>query len=641
MPTADSPPHQPTVELSWRAVILGLIIGLVMTAANTYLGLYAGMTVSASIPAAIVSMGVLRGILRRGTILENNIVQTMSSAGESVAAGIIFTVPALVIAQVWTGFPYWEVTMIGLLGGVLGVLFMIPLRRTLIVEDKELIYPEGVACAQVLEAGQRGGRSLRDIVAAVAGGALFKSFIGVVGLFRGIVEGAVRLGGTLFYFGTDISVALLGVGIIVGLEVAALVFIGGAIGWVVSIPLYYLSHPLPEARVLDAAWDAWSEHIRYMGVGAMIVGGLWSMFSVRLGIAKGIREAVQGFGRRAGAPKQRTEQDLPTSRTFVILVLAVIATIILYRAITGSTSVAITAGVVMVIASFFFVAVSSYIVGLVGSSNNPISGMTICALIFASVVLLLLGMSGTAGIVGALGVAGVVCCAAATAGDTSQDLKTGFLVKATPWKQQVAQFIGILIPAFIIAPVLSLLHEGYGIGTGGEQALRAPQATLFASIARALFENTGLPWTMVGIGVAVAVGLIVLDESLRRAGSRFRTHVMPVAVGIYLPLSLSVPIFAGGLLSYVLVWTRSPAGRAVAEARRHTAILISSGLIAGEAIAGILIAVPRTLGVELPIPVVDSGILTLAAFGAVVTLVYYASARESGVAASRAGEPAA
>ena len=635
MPTSDSQPHQPTAELSWRAVILGLIIGLVMTAANTYLGLYAGMTVSASIPAAIVSMGVLRGLLRRGTILENNIVQTISSAGESVAAGIIFTVPALVIAQVWTGFPYWEVTMIGLLGGVLGVLFMIPLRRTLIVEDKELIYPEGVACAQVLEAGQQGGRSLNEIVGALVGGVLFKSLIGVVGLFRGVVEGALRVGGTLFYFGTDISVALLGVGVIVGLEIGALVFIGGAIGWVVSIPLYYLSNPLPEGVALDAAWDAWSGHIRYIGVGAMIVGGLWSMFSVRQEIAKGIREAVRGFGRRAGAPKQRTEEDLPTSRTFVILVLAAIGTIILYRVITGSIGVAITAGIVMVIASFFFVAVSSYIVGLVGSSNNPISGMTICALIFSSVVLLLFGMTGTAGMLGALGVAGVVCCAAATAGDTSQDLKTGFLVKATPWKQQVSQFIGILIPAFIIAPVLSLLHEGYGIGTGSEQALRAPQATLFASIAKALFEDTGLPWTMVSIGVAVAVGLIALDQSLKRAGSRFRTHVMPVAVGIYLPLSLSTPIFLGGLLSSLLLRTRSRIGAAAAEARRHTAILISSGLIAGEAIAGILIAVPRTAGVELPIPIVDSSLFTIAAFGAVMALVYYASVRQPRAAADQ------
>ena len=616
-------------ELTWRAVILGLAIGVVMTAANTYLGLYAGMTVSASIPAAIVSMGILRGLMRRGTILENNIVQTMASAGESVAAGIIFTVPALVIAGVWTDFPYWEVTMIGLLGGVLGILFMIPLRRTLIVEgDEELIYPEGVACAQVLEAGEEGGSELKQVFAAVVGGVVFKSLIGLVGVIRPIVEGAARAGRTLIYFGGDMSVALLGVGVIVGFEIAMLVFAGGALGWIVSIPLFYLAHPLPEGNLLDAAWDAWSSQIRYMGVGAMIVGGLWSMFSIRKGIAKGVREATSGFRAKQQASRDRTDQDLPTSQGMVIFLLASVATIILYEALTGSMTIAIVAGVVMVIASFFFVAVSSYIVGLVGSSNNPISGMTICALIFSSIVLLLLGMSGTAGILGALGVAGVVCCAAATAGDTSQDLKTGFLVKATPWRQQVAQFIGVLIPAFIIAPILTLLHRGYGIGTGGEQALRAPQANLFASIAKALFEGTGLPWTMVGIGVCIAIGLIVLDRYLQRSGSRFRAHVMPVAVGIYLPLALSTPIFVGGILSAVLLRQSGWRGKSVADATQHKATLIASGLIAGEAIAGILIAIPRTMGMDLPIPVIDSNLLSLAVLAAVIAIIYRQATRD-------------
>ncbi len=615
------------VELSTQAVVLGLIIGLVMTAANTYLGLYAGMTVSASIPAAIVSMALLRGVLRRGTILENNIVQTMASAGESVAAGIIFTVPALVISGVWTDFPYWKVTMIGMLGGVLGVLFMIPLRRTLIVEDKDLIYPEGVACAEVLEAGEQGGRSLVAILLAVIGGVVFKSLIGLIGVFRSTVEGALRAGGTLLYFGTDVSVALLGVGVIVGLEIGVLVFAGGAIGWVVAIPIYYLANPLPAGDVLDAAWDAWSGQIRYMGVGAMIIGGLWSMFSIRKGIAKGVREAILGFRSKQGATIDRTDQDLPTSRTALILVISAVATVFLYWTLTGSASVALVAGVLMVIASFFFVAVSSYIVGLVGSSNNPISGMTICALIFASVVLLLLGMSGTMGILAALGVAGVVCCAAATAGDTSQDLKTGFLVRATPWRQQLAQFIGTVIPAFIIAPVLTLLHHGYGIGTGGAQALRAPQATLFASIASALFDSGALPWTMVSIGAGVAAGLIVLDRRLEKAGSSFRAHVMPVAVGIYLPLSLSVPIVAGGLLSHFLKAAGSKYGQAGREAANRLAVLIASGLIAGEAIAGILIAVPRTLPQTrdwtLPVPVIDSNLLTLAALAAVMATIYY------------------
>ncbi len=616
-------------ELTWRAVILGLAIGVVMTAANTYLGLYAGMTVSASIPAAIVSMGILRGLMRRGTILENNIVQTMASAGESVAAGIIFTVPALVIAGVWTDFPYWEVTMIGLLGGVLGILFMIPLRRTLIVEgDEELIYPEGVDCAQVIEAGEEGGGELKQVFAAVAGGVVFKSLIGLVGVIRPIVEVAARAGRTLIYFGGDMSVALLGVGVIVGFEIAMLVFAGGALGWIVSIPLFYLAHPLPEGELLDAAWDAWSSQIRYMGVGAMIVGGLWSMFSIRKGIAKGVREAMSGFRAKQQASRDRTDQDLPTSQSLVIFLLAGVTTIILYASLTGSMTIAIVAGVVMVIASFFFVAVSSYIVGLVGSSNNPVSGMTICALIFASIVLLLLGMSGTAGILGALGVAGVVCCAAATAGDTSQDLKTGFLVKATPWRQQVAQFIGVLIPAFIIAPILTLLHRGYGIGTGGEQALRAPQANLFASIAKDLFEGTGLPWTMVSIGVCIAVGLIILDRYLRRSGSRFRAHVMPVAVGIYLPLALSTPIFVGGILSAMLLRQAARGGKRASDAAQHKATLIASGLIAGEAIAGILIAIPRTAGVDLPIPVIDSNLLSLASLAAVIAIIYRQATRD-------------
>ena len=424
------------------------------------------------------------------------------------------------------------------------------------------------------------------------------------------------------------SVALLGVGVIVGFEIAPLVFAGGAIGWVVSIPLFYLAHPLPEGEVLDAAWDAWSGQIRYMGVGAMIIGGLWSMFSIRKGIAKGVREAISGFRAKQQAPRERTDQDLPTSQGVVILLLAGVTTIILYAALTGSTSIAIVAGVVMVIASFFFVAVSSYIVGLVGASNNPVSGMTICALIFSSIVLLLLGMSGTAGILGALGVAGVVCCAAATAGDTSQDLKTGFLVKATPWRQQVSQFIGILLPAFIIAPILTLLHRGYGIGTGGEQALRAPQASLFAGIAKALFEGTGLPWTMTAIGVGIAVGLIILDRYLRHSGSRFRAHVMPVAVGIYLPLALSTPILIGGVLSALLAKQSANHSQASADAAQHKAVLIASGLIAGEAIAGILIAIPRTAGMDLPIPVIDSNLLSLAALAAVIVLIYRQAAHD-------------
>ena len=607
-------------ELSAQAVILGLLIGTVLTAANTYLGLYAGMTVSGSIPAAIVSMGILRGLLKRGSILENNIVQTMASAGESVAAGIIFTVPAMIIAGVWTEFDYWQVTMIGVLGGVLGVLFMIPLRRTLIVEDKELIYPEGVACAQVLEAGEERGSSLSLIVSALVGGAVFKSCIGLFAIFRGTAEYAWRVGGSLLYMGSDVSVALLGVGVIVGIEIGVQVVGGSLIAWGVAIPLYYLGNPMPEGPVLDAAWEAWSSQIRYMGVGAMIVGGLSSMWKIRAGVGRALTQLRGTLAKGAGAVEE-TDRDVRLSTSGMIFAAAAVGTFVLYRVVTGSLSIAIVAGVVMLIAAFFFVAVASYICGLVGSSNNPISGMTICALMFAAGILLLLGMTGTAGILGALGVAGVVCCAAATAGDTSQDLKTGHLVGASPRKQQIAQFIGVLVPTFAIAPILTLLHNAYGIGTGAPDALRAPQATLFASIAKAMFGSAELPWNMVWIGAAIAGGLLILDAFLERSGSRFRAHVMPVAVGIYLPLALMVPIFLGGIVSVLLKRT--------SEAAVHNGVLISSGLIAGEAIAGILIAIPKTLpqfaGVQIPIPVVDSlGISTLGIFAA-MWVIYRAS----------------
>ncbi len=481
----------------------------------------------------------------------------------------------------------------------------------------------------MLEAGQSGGRELTAIFVSLGGGLLFKALSGLVGVIRPVVEGATVAGRTVLYFGTDVSVALMGVGLIVGLEVAALVFAGGVIGWLVGIPLYYLSAPMPEGAAVDAAWGAWSGQIRYMGVGAMIVGGLSSMWGIRSGIGKGVRQALGGMQKVAGTV-ERTELDLPTPLTLGTLAAAAVGTVVLYWALTDDIAVALTAGVVMVGASFFFVAVSSYIVGLVGSSNNPVSGMTICALLFSSGVLLLFGMSGTTGIIAALGVAGVVCCAAATAGDTSQDLKTGFLVGATPWKQQAAQFIGVLAPTVVIAPVLTLLHNAYGIGTGGEQSLRAPQATLFANIAQALFGDAEMPWMMVGVGMAIALGLLILDGILKNMGSPFRAHVMPVAVGIYLPLGLSVPIFLGGLLHRIL--------RSYGEAATNRGVLIASGLIAGEAIAGILIAVLlTTTTLDLPIPVLDSALVSLGAFGLVGWLVLQSGKK----AASRAIEPQA
>jgi putative OPT family oligopeptide transporter len=333
-----------------------------------------------------------------------------------------------------------------------------------------------------------------------------------------------------------------------------------------------------------------------MGVGAMIVGGFWSIIKIRSGIAKGLRDALFGREHLEKGPIPRTDQDMKQRFVLILSLITIGAVFIIYLSLTKSVGITVVSTFSMVIAGFFFVAVSSYIVGLVGSSNNPISGMTICTILFASALLLLAGMRGSEGILAALGVAGVVCCAAATAGDISQDLKTGYLVGATPKRQQFSQVLGVVIPAFVIAPVLTVLQKAYGIGSS---ELPAPQATLFASIARAMFTEHPMPWVMVEIGALIGVALVIIDEMLRRAGSGFRAHVMPVAVGIYLPLGLAVPILAGGVIQrLVRMATRK---RGDEEAAVHRGILFGSGLIAGEAIMGIIVAFLIVGGIRLPI----------------------------------------
>ncbi len=592
-------------EFTVKAVTLGVVLALVMAAANTYLGLYAGMTVSASIPAAVISMGILRGLMRRGTILENNIVQTIASAGQSIAAGVIFTIPALVITGAWTKFEYWPTTLISLLGGVLGVLFMIPLRRALIVEEKELKYPEGLACAEVLEVGEKGGSGVGFVAWGILLSAAFKYLTAGIQLFASTVEGARRFGRTAFYAGTDISPALLAVGYIIGFNVSVLVFIGGALAWVLLVPGYFLLHGFPaDAKVFDAMDTVWRGQIRFVGVGSMIVGGVWSIIGARHGITKGIQGAIAGYrtASAAGAADiPRTEKDIGIKTILPLLIIVSLAIFILYIFLTGSTGVGIVAGIAMVIAAFFFVAVSSYICGLIGSSNNPVSGMTISTVLFASALLLLFGMTGMAGTLAALGVAGVVCCAACTAGDISQDLKTGYLVGATPKYQQIGMMIGAIVPSFIVAPILTVLHQSYGIGIvvkAGVKPLSAPQAGLFASITKAMFGQGGsLPWDMVIAGIGVGIALVVLDEILRVKNSNFRMYVMPVAVGIYLPWSLSVPILLGGIVAWI-------AARMVGKQREkeaeHRGVLFGSGLIAGESLMGIIIAVFVFLQADLP-----------------------------------------
>jgi len=625
-------------EFTLQAVLLGTALAFVMTAANVYLGLYAGMTVSASIPAAVMSMGILRGILKRGTILENNIVQTMASAGEAIAAGIIFTIPALVIAGVWSDFKYWPVTLIAMFGGILGVVFMIPLRKPLIAEKNELVYPEGVACAKVLETGEKRGSGVAYVFSAMIVAGVFKFLVDGYSVIKRTVETAWASGRTAFYAGSDMSVALLGVGFIVGANVSILVFMGGAIAWLIGIPiLMALRSTVEPGNALDVMNTVWSSQVRYMGIGAMIVGGIVSIIKVRQGIVKGIRSTILGYsGPGGGVAVLRTEQDMSTKLILIVGLAAIVPTFFLYSYLTASVSIAIVAGIAMIIAGFFFVAVSSYMVGLIGSSNNPVSGMTISTLLLTSGLLLLFGMRGDNGIKAALGVAGVVCCAACMAGDTSQDLKTGYLVGATPWKQQLGLIMGVVFPAFIIAPILTVLHTAHGIGIQVRPdvaPLRAPQATLFASISRAMFTDRSLPWTMVVIGIFIGLALLAIDAYLQKKDSPFRAYVMPVAVGIYLPLSLATPILIGGILNFLVA--RSLKGRTAEETeeRLHTGVLFSSGLIAGESIMGIIIAALIFAKRDLPKTLVSSDALSLGIFAVSVVALYWVAIRKQKAAA--------
>ena len=579
-------------EFTFKAVLLGTILAIVLGAANTYLGLYAGMTVSASIPAAVISMAILRGLLRKGTILENNIVQTIASCGQSVASGIIFTIPALVIVGVWSDFYFWQTTLMGICGVLLGVIFMIPLRRVLIIEEKELTYPEGVACGEVLVAGEKGGAQFKPILSGLVFGGAFKFIGSGLNVLKGTAEWATGFGGKPIYMGSDISMALVAVGYIVNFDIALLTFLGGFLGWSLAIPLLGTPVGMEHAPMLDVAWELWSTKVRYIGVGAMLVGGMWSIIAMRMGILKGLSHVSKSFSPKDQAKVKRTEKDMGVISILVIFLLTLVLMTFLYNYLTHSLKLGIIATFIMAICSFIFVAVSSYMVGLIGSSNNPVSGMTICALLFTSAVLLVLGFSGNSAIASTLGIAGVVCVAACVGGDTSQDLKTGHIVGGTPKYQQIGMIIGGVTSAFFIPLVLSLLHKTYGIGTG----LKAPQANLFASITKAIFGGGTMPKDMIVIGAIGAVVCLLIDHFyLKKIKSKFRIYVMPIAVGIYLPVTLAVPIMVGGIVRFFINRKR------VVDESRDSGILYSSGLIAGESLMGIIVALFIFLKINLSI----------------------------------------
>lgn len=627
------PASQQLKEITLKAVVLGFILSAVLAGANAYLGLKVGLTVSASIPAAVISMAVLR-FFRESNILENNIVQTAASAGESLAAGVIFTLPALIMLQYWQNFEFIPTMAIALCGGVLGVLFTIPLRRALIIEAN-LKFPEGVATGEVLKAGTEGGEGVKYIAIAGLAGAFVKLCQTGFKVFSGSVSGAFTSGRSIFGYGSDLSVALLAVGYIVGLNIATLVFAGGLISWLFGIPIFTaFADPATIADITggatgyDAASEIWSARIRYMGVGAMATGGLWALLSLIKPIRDGVASSLAAVrAARAGeaADILRTERDTPI--TYVLIGTAALAVpiFIVFMYVINPAELGITSGLYWstivlgvlfaFIAGFLFSSVAGYMAGLVGSSNNPISGVTIATILAISLILLaLLGSQvdfavdtakATAAAATAILVGAVVCCAAAIAGDNMQDLKAGQLVGATPYKQQIMQMVGVFAAALAITPILQLLFTAYGLGDifpragmDASEALSAPQATLMSSVADGVF-NRDLPWDMIWIGAVIAVAIIIFDKVLEARGSEFRAPVLAVAVGIYLPLELSVPIFVGGLIAYA-------AGRYIASRKadlgdgyeaaiinsERRGLLFASGLITGEALVGILLAIP-------------------------------------------------
>lgn len=620
----------PMAELTIRAVVLGLILSVVMGAANVYLGLKVGLTVSASIPAAVIAMLVLRVLFRGGTILEANQVQTAASAGESLAAGIIFTMPALLLIGVWTEFNMVLTAVVAFTGGLLGILFMIPMRRVFITSNnEELRFPEGVACAAVLEAGQadEDPRDAMSVVKGAAVGGIFKIVTDYFHLFKHNLEVATSAGGRVFYFGSDISPALVAVGFIVRLNVSLLIFVGGAMAWLVGLPL--LGGATDGADAVAQANTLWATKIRYVGVGAMVVGGISSIFKVRTGLVEAVQQLTKRRSAGAGAAVDPRDRDIPGPAIVLFSTLATVLVAGTYYVLTDSIAITLATTVIMIVMSFFFTAVASYIVGLVGNSNSPVSGMTITAVLFTGLMLLVLGFTGVQGMVATLGVAAIVCCAACTSGDVCNDLKTGHMVGAAPFRQQIMQILGVGVASLVMAPVMQVLHEGTPGGIGGPK-LAAPQASLFASLAKGFFADGNIPKEMVAIGAGVGVLILIVDYFLGRKGSAFRLHLMPVAVGMYLPFGLAVPILLGGLIAHLI-----GAGTQGAEAdkRMGRGVLFASGLIAGESLLGVLIAVLVWKELTLPALGLSNGVLTaltLAAAAVVLALFWKQSQPKEG-----------
>ncbi len=610
------PASRVTPELTFTSIVMGILLAVIFGAANAYLGLRVGMTVSASIPAAVISMGVIRVLMRKNSILESNIVQTIGSAGESLAAGAIFTLPALYLwaAEGVMDKPgLLEITLIALLGGLLGVFFMVPLRNALIVrEHGTLPYPEGTACAEVLLAGENGGSSAGTVFAGMGFAAFFKFIIDGLKIVPGemdVFKGNKTFPGAI---GTQIYPAVMSVGYICGPRISSYMFAGGVLSWLVLIPaivlfggaaiMYPGTTPIADMFAEGGAGAIWGSYVRYIGAGALAAGGVISLIKSLPLIVRTFRDALKGFTVSGSASSARTEQDIDIK---IVLIAILVLTLLVW--LVPAIPVSLVGAIIVVIFGFFFATVSSRMVGLVGSSNNPVSGMAIATLLIATLILKLVGEAGATGMQAAIAIGSIICIVAAIAGDTSQDLKTGYLLGATPKKQQYGEIIGVVAAALAIGFTLNLLDSAWGFGT---PELGAPQATLMKMVIEGIMGGN-LPWGLILLGVFIAIVVEVVG-----------IPVLPFAIGVYLPVQLNACIMVGGLIRLAFDKMKNKNKDAIV----NDGILFCSGMIAGEGLVGILLAVLAVFGVGemldlsglLNLPTWASEVGCLVVFGLVI-----------------------
>jgi putative OPT family oligopeptide transporter len=591
-------------ELTFKAVLLGVVLAIILGAANAYLGLRAGMTVAATFPAAVIAMAVLR--VFKGTILEENIARTTGAVGEALAAGAIFTIPAFILAGVWQDLDYVKSTLLMLVGGILGVLFVIVLRKTLI-DDESLKFPESLACAEIVKAGQGGQSGAKYVFGSMGIAAvieLFKNDAGIK-LIRDSISGFYQFNvakiklltskgetiselsykGGMFVQSPAASPAFLGVGYIIGYRLAAITFSGGVFGWLFLMPIaLFLMHnqldPLSHVGWVTLARSAYNATVKPIAVGGMLVGAFYTLFRMRKNLIGGIGRGIQDIksaGQGSGSTS-RVDKDLPFGMVMISIGVLVICMVVLYQTFSHNWGSAILAAVVMAIAGFIFAAVAGYLVGIIGSSSNPISGLTLSTLLIAALLMVLVGMKGDPGVAAVLAIASVVCCVAGVAGDMMQDWKVGYLLGGTPWRMQVGGLIGVVAAALIMVVPIMLLHKAYGIGS---EAIPAPQAGLMAMMSKGIVGGE-MAWPLVIAGMLFAVALILINAP----------SPMLISVGMYLPFNTTVAIFIGGVIKLIVdkmaaKKIKKDSDKDVVE---NTGLLLASGLVAGEALTGILFA---------------------------------------------------